>query len=297
MFAATVLCGMCTGIARCLPAGLLAFPIAFVLPALISVGLFPTAVVAKDSQRCGFAGKLDGEPVNKKNSSCEVARAGSQPYLLVSVRAQKGWLFDLSGIRDDGMATLRLKAMGPGGFNGPQSKTYIWQGKAKVLRYKKRPTARIVKLDVVARTADGSSAKSVQGLFVWTVASEPDSVSGELRIQAGDVALARPGAKIGKWSSGHRISQLFLVRPGETMTFSMLLPSLAPGEYTQKDKTKAQMMHMTMKDGKFSAATYSADAAQIKITGSASAPVVHFEADLVDGKGNRMPIKGSFEAK
>ena len=247
---------------------------------IVITGILGVGALYAESVRCGFTGRFLGIRVNRKNSSCALERAGSAPYLLISIRAGGGWLIDLSGIQNEGAADLRVKAMGPGGFGGPKSLTYVAKAKSRVLRHPKKAEIRAVKLKLVAKTADGSKGQPIEGLFAWTVSSDPEKIEGTLKLNAGSGALSTKKATISKWGSGYRISQLFLVRSGETMTLMLEVPSLSPGEYGEGQKTGARLMHMSMQAGKFSSKVYSAKWSKLRVSGLGRAVVVQFQADV-----------------
>ncbi len=276
--------------------GPIALPsIAFSVSVLLAVFSAADLGAQKQEQRCGFSGTFAGMKINKGNSQCSVQRAGTSPYLLVSIREAGGWLIDLSGIQPEGTANLTIKIMGPGGFNGPQSVAYTAAFKSRALRHPQKAEIRAFKLKLEAKSADGKQTKAIEGLFAWTISSDPDETGGSLSVTAGSESMQSPKARLTKWSSGYRISQLFVLRPGETMTYSLVLPSLTAGEYSAAGKTKSQLMHMTSKDGKFTSRIYSSDTTRVTVTGSGASLRIQFEGKLKDARGE-IPVRGEFQA-
>ncbi len=248
--------------------------------------------------KCGFLGKFKKTKISKKNSFCTVERSGSKRYLLVRIKKKGGWLWDISGLIDKpGTTTLRLKAMGPGGFRGPRSKRYNAKKKVKVSKIKGMKNGRKARVKATLKSSDGKKIK-LSGFFVWTVDSTPKEIVGRMKARFDKIDLKTKQVKFTPWHSrGYQVMSLYVVKPGETITLTVNFPDSKSGTYTEKQKARLTAAHSTYIDGKLTLHSYSGKRIKMVVTRDKDVIKLSYAGKLTSNKGKTIDLVGAFAGR
>jgi len=205
---------------------LVLFLISFSLCVIIS---FP--LNAKRTKQCRFIGKINGVRVH--GFRCEIARAGTSLYLLGGLRYKKrNWMFDLSGIRKrPGPAVLYLKMMGKSSGG-----RITYRGRIKTIIYYDRKDRNIRFIKVNTDLKDSTRKKTIRmkSVFVWRVDKWKSESGGRLSLNFGKYRMQNPKVKLAPWNNGYRLNRIFILKPGNTVNFTLEIPGLKNRVYYGK---------------------------------------------------------------
>ena len=222
----------------------------FILLLVITSFMFSASSFARRTRPpCFFTGKINYQKV--KSFKCEIARAGTRPYLLASIR-QGGffWMIDLSGVKNQvGKASLSIKAIK---FKGRRRVASFFQsGRLTIRKYPKDKTVRLIQAKVTSKNRAGQRFL-LDGIFFWDIrklrGSAASKKAGSLRLLYGGKRLKAQNVKITPWNSGYQISKFFLVRGGHTINFTIQFPKLKPGSY-QRKQIQVHLIEMKIPKG------------------------------------------------
>ncbi len=241
---------------------------------------------------CSFNGTINGKKA--ATVSCEIALAGSSPYLLISSEsAGTRWLIDLTGItKKAGPVDISISVM-------------EYRGNKMVRRFSAKEKVTVKKIDAKSgiRFFDGSftlaeNGKSLimEGRFSWNVTGFPtDPVHGNLSLQFGKIDLKPVGTTVTPWNSGFQVTKIFLVKPGETLKFTLNLPSINPGTY-RGSGASLNLLHYYMENEQLKGGIVKGRRTKIIITKKYDKYTIRFNAEVVEN-GNTIPVTGQFIEK
>lgn len=216
------------------------------LSAIVFLTLFCSmGLMAQKKDPCGFFGKFNG--VKVKSFQCGIERAGSSPYLLMGISYdKKNWMVDVSGISNKiGMGAFNISFIPMEGKKMLPS--YHATFKHNVQQDKKNPKIFGIIGNFEAKNGKNEVLK-IEGIFAWeSDVFQTQEVAGTLNLQVGDKKIQAKNVKLAPWNDGFQISEMNILKPGETMTVKIDVPSLNPGKY-QKPKAKFQLIYAFMEN-------------------------------------------------
>ena len=249
------------------------------------------ATAMQKNPDCFFNGTINGQKV--KSFQCEITQAGTSPYLLLGISYQgSNLMVDLNGIGNKtGNKPFSLAVMQ---LVGKKISARFSDNKNQAVVPNKRfPSYLYFSGNFAAKDSQGQ-VLNINGIFAWNTDKLPtEGKNGNLSLQVGDITLPAAKVEIKSWNQAFQLTKISLVKPGETMTLTLDLATLNPGNH-QGPGNKLTLMHMRITpEGKMSNDLYSASPISLNITNKNGKVQIHFNAKAKSAQ-KEIEVKGVF---
>lgn len=244
---------------------------------------------------CGFSGYFMGKKT--RSLKCEIARAGSSPYLLAQV-LYKGrvYLIDLNPLPQD--LTSRKFNLTVIAHPKPRKQVF-YKGKfsTRTIKGRKNPHIVGVRDAYVVKNRKGQRIK-LRGTFFWNTKKlgGGNIYGGRLSFKLGSRKIGPVKTRLKPWNSGYQIHSTISLARGETISLVIQIPSLKKSRFKSGDKNVA--MRATYfkigKDKKMSMKMYTKHNIRIGIKKSGEKIRLKFGGKIISKKGKES-ISGVFE--
>ena len=223
-----------------------------------------------------FSGSLNGTPLT--SISAEIARAGTQPYLLIGLSG--GFILDIGGI-DPAQHQRCITLVDPDGQD------FVAQHTAPISRQGERL---LLQLTGVSLTAAAGRTHTLDGTVHWSPPAGIEHLSGELRLRSGDRMLPATQPTLRRSDAGWTLLSAVPLRRGHTLTIHLTT------EPPRLQLTEARI-------GSGASRIQSLDHRNLTVrvvarpkSGPLEVVVVRFSADVQDNLTGFVPLNGEFTA-